>query len=906
MIKVSVRIRPLVKEERDVKDVIAWHWDRNTLTLPEHGGGTTVPKGKAFEQYHAKQQFRFDHLFEPQSTNGEVFTTVVSRVVEDVMNGFHGSVFSYGQTSSGKTFTMTGSSSQPGIIPMAIQQCFDAVHSFPEREFLLRVSYLEVYNEQINDLLNMEPTPIKLQHDKKLGTVLNGVKEMVVFDPQQVLALLKAGEAHRHVGSTDMNQKSSRAHTLFRLIVESNDRSSKGSLTKVSTMNLVDLAGSESAKMTNSRGERAREAKFINQSLLTLSTIIQRLSEEKHGANGSGPTRKQHLPYRDSKLTRILESALGGNARISIICTVSPASRCIEETVNTLKFATRAKLIRMNAKMNETADDKTLLRVYREEIEQLRKRLKELEEQNKGNVKAIRPESPGARSEDEGELEENMMLQMIAEMERMILKADASKTSTKRKGAVGKITRLFRPRSNQEFNIMERHNSSKLLPGGLGSVSMDARISEGSNASSSGETPPGNVKFQANPLRKAISRGLNYVLKGSHRRESLNESLNSAGKTPNNSPQKQPHGRDGLKKEENGPEADPHEASPIEGGSLNERLGFTGNNALAMSTRASLNGRHSNGTTDDSALKSADQMSRIPEPSNYKGRSLSENSSAAAASVLRSALLEERDVVGRLSIGGLDLDSMSGSRSRSGSMALDRQLQPVEEEDPVVSAPISPTMASDPPSPGRGIHRLNSALMMLEQVASGDDHDVILSEEEEDLEEESADLSAGAEEDSVLLGVSKMLMLLKSTVAKARSNRNRNAVLQRKMSEGSIALPSSDSEKAVEELIKKSASVEGVDPQGLIAKEQFDRLKLDLRLKEADNRFLQEELDNKDRMLSMLTEGLKEVEVSQTQWLTANQELTIELERVMGENQYLRTQLESLQEQLQRQSDSII
>ena len=151
-------------------------------------------------------------------------------------------------------------------------------------------------------MLNPQPAQIKIMHDPKLGTVLTGVKEQIVMNPEQVIALLQGGEAHRHVGHTDMNEKSSRAHTLFKLIVESKEiRVSKGKSSgpvRVSTLNLIDLAGSENAKMAKTTGERAREGKFINQSLLTLSTIIQRLSEEKSGSQ------KQHLPYRDSKLTR--------------------------------------------------------------------------------------------------------------------------------------------------------------------------------------------------------------------------------------------------------------------------------------------------------------------------------------------------------------------------------------------------------------------------------------------------------------------------------------------------------------------------------------------------------------------------------------------------------------------------
>jgi hypothetical protein len=240
------------------------------------------------------------------------------------------------------------------------------------------------------------------------------------------MALMRAGEAQRHVGSTDMNDKSSRAHTLFKLTIESKE-SNGNSVVRVSTLSLVDLAGSENAKMTNSSGTRATEAKFINQSLLTLSTIIQRLSEEKI------TSRKQHLPYRDSKLTRLMQSSLSGNSNIVVICTISPTLRCIEESSNTLKFASRAKKIRTDAKVNESLDDKTLLKAYRQEIEQLKSKLQALEMQSKMSNPALfmsdvsgSVDGPTAIDFDSCTVDDSkaFIMQMISEMERLILKAD--------------------------------------------------------------------------------------------------------------------------------------------------------------------------------------------------------------------------------------------------------------------------------------------------------------------------------------------------------------------------------------------------------------------------------------------------------------------------------------------------
>jgi centromeric protein E len=359
-IQVCVRIRPILRNEKEDTDSYAWNWEDKTL----------------YPQIANQLPYTFDHLFFPEKTNVEIFDDVVKNVVLQSMNGFNGSIFTYGQTSSGKTFTMNGSHSQPGVIPQSIYFCFKSIQdSFPEREFLFRVSYIEVYNEQIKDLLNSEPAHIKIQTDPKLGTILSGVKEQVVLSPQQVIALIRAGEAQRHIGSTDMNESSSRAHTVFKLIIESRKRGdSTDAPVRFSFLNLIDLAGSENAKMTNSTGDRAREAKHINQSLLTLSLIIFKLSEEKPGA-----TKKTYYPYRDSKLTRLLQSSLSGNAKIAVICTVSPTLRCVDEKHNTLRFATRAKRITTHACVNELMDDKTLLKAYKLEINSLKARLAAME-----------------------------------------------------------------------------------------------------------------------------------------------------------------------------------------------------------------------------------------------------------------------------------------------------------------------------------------------------------------------------------------------------------------------------------------------------------------------------------------------------------------------------------------------
>ena len=315
---------------------------------------------------------------------------------------------------------MNGTAKQPGIIPIAIFDAFDAVEKFPNRIFLFRVCYLEVYKEQVKDLLNPDPTAaanIKIQFDETAQrSVVRGIKEQVVMSAVQVMSLLQAGEMYRHVGATNMNEQSSRAHTVFRLIIESKDANGgPHAPVRSSTLNLIDLAGSENAKMAGSSGERALEARAINQSLLTLSMIIQRLSE------ASDTRQATHLPYRDSKLTRILEEPLSGNAFIAIVCTLSPSERCLDESTNTLRFASRAKKVALSAQVNESGSS-MVIQQYEAEINNLKRKIAEMESRLGHN------QPPGREQVEEEAMEEREerdgILRLIEEMNRYILKAD--------------------------------------------------------------------------------------------------------------------------------------------------------------------------------------------------------------------------------------------------------------------------------------------------------------------------------------------------------------------------------------------------------------------------------------------------------------------------------------------------
>ena len=270
---------------------------------------------------------------------------------------FYITMHRYGQTSTGKTHTMSGVKTAPGILPLAIQDCFRFVSSGKDeaREYLLRISYMEIYNEQIIDLLSETPHAVRIFESPKEGVIVRGLREEVVTSSQDVYHWITQGEIRRQVGSTNMNKHSSRSHTIFRLWVES--KSPKGGV-RVSSLSLVDLAGSESVRLTGSTGDRQKEGQYINKSLTTLGQVVFKLSElqRRHDDNPI----KSHIPYRDSKLTRLLQPSLSGNARIVLITCISPQVSHLQESHNTLKFAIRAKRIEQHATISEVADEKTM------------------------------------------------------------------------------------------------------------------------------------------------------------------------------------------------------------------------------------------------------------------------------------------------------------------------------------------------------------------------------------------------------------------------------------------------------------------------------------------------------------------------------------------------------------------
>uniref|UniRef100_A0A0K3CTW3 BY PROTMAP: gi/342319027/gb/EGU10979.1/ Other/SCY1 protein kinase [Rhodotorula glutinis ATCC 204091] n=1 Tax=Rhodotorula toruloides TaxID=5286 RepID=A0A0K3CTW3_RHOTO len=364
---VCVRVRPPAAKlaaSNQVVDEIAWDVDRANGRLAQSTGGP---------------DYFFDSVV-TGSHNSDVYDEAGRDLVLDAMEGFDAVIFAYGQTASGKTFTLSGNNSNPGIIPQAVSEIFTYIRNHPEKEFLLRASYLEIYNESLKDLLDPTAGPKRF--------FVHPLREEVVTTEQQVADLLKRGADNRHVGQTDFNERSSRSHSVFQMTIESRDNSASSfpepstprrmqtpntprlapgsdGVVRMSRLSLIDLAGSEQA---TSQLERRSEGAFINKSLLTLEKVIASLT--------SDAKQKPHVPYRDSKLTQILQPSLSGDARVAVIATMNPSPAAIEETKSTLRFAQRVKRVVLKAVQHEVVDDKALITKYRSHIAMLEAQLK--------------------------------------------------------------------------------------------------------------------------------------------------------------------------------------------------------------------------------------------------------------------------------------------------------------------------------------------------------------------------------------------------------------------------------------------------------------------------------------------------------------------------------------------------
>ncbi|XP_069017651.1 centromere-associated protein E-like isoform X3 [Embiotoca jacksoni] len=361
-VKVCIRVRPLLKREETAKPAqLFWKADEKAIHQIDAG--------------NSSKSFSFDRVFTADETTSQLYQDIAKPLVVSTVEGYNGTIFAYGQTSSGKTFTMMGGGRIPGVIPLAVEDVFQSIKNFPKKEFLLRVSYMEIYNETVTDLLvdSWKRKPLEVRETINKNIYVAELTEELITSSAQALAWIRKGEKNRHYSKTKMNQRSSRSHAIFRMILESRERSDPASgenadgAVIVSHLNLVDLAGSERASQTGAEGARFKEGCHINRSLLILGQVMKKLTDE---------SQKGYTNYRDSKLTRILQNSLGGNAKTVIICTITPIT--LEETLSTLQFASTAKKMKNDPHVTEVSDDGALLKRYRNEIVDLKRRLQEV------------------------------------------------------------------------------------------------------------------------------------------------------------------------------------------------------------------------------------------------------------------------------------------------------------------------------------------------------------------------------------------------------------------------------------------------------------------------------------------------------------------------------------------------
>jgi kinesin family protein 18/19 len=285
-----------------------------------------------------EKRYAFDYVFSPEDGQEKVYANTTKFLIHGVLNGFNATVFAYGCTGAGKTYTMLGTPDQPGIMALTLKDLFeniDRIHSDAQAtvSYKVSVSFLEVYNENIRDLLaTLSNDYLDLREDPLKGPVVAGISEIEASNAEEVMKLLRRGNKNRTQEATAANAVSSRSHAVLQVLIEQSERNPGTSATvKFGKLSLVDLAGSERAAVTQNRGQRLLEGANINRSLLALGNCINALGE-KASQKGAG-----FVPYRDSKLTRLLKDSLGGNCRTVMIANISMAASSFEETVNTLK-----------------------------------------------------------------------------------------------------------------------------------------------------------------------------------------------------------------------------------------------------------------------------------------------------------------------------------------------------------------------------------------------------------------------------------------------------------------------------------------------------------------------------------------------------------------------------------------
>ncbi|XP_054343359.1 kinesin-like protein KIF3A isoform X1 [Pongo pygmaeus] len=487
-VKVVVRCRPLNEREKSMcyKQAVSVDEMRGTITVHKTDSSNEPPK-----------TFTFDTVFGPESKQLDVYNLTARPIIDSVLEGYNGTIFAYGQTGTGKTFTMEGVRAIPelrGIIPNSFAHIFGHIAKAEgDTRFLVRVSYLEIYNEEVRDLLGKDQTQrLEVKERPDVGVYIKDLSAYVVNNADDMDRIMTLGHKNRSVGATNMNEHSSRSHAIFTITIECSEKGIDGNMhVRMGKLHLVDLAGSERQAKTGATGQRLKEATKINLSLSTLGNVISALVDGK----------STHVPYRNSKLTRLLQDSLGGNSKTMMCANIGPADYNYDETISTLRYANRAKNIKNKARINEDPKD-ALLRQFQKEIEELKKKLEEGEEISGSDISGSEEDD-----DEEGEIGED------GEKRKKRRGSSSSSSSDSTCSVIEKPLDKFLPRKK------------KVSPDKM--IEMQAKIDEERKAL---ETKLDMEEEERNKARAELEKREKDLLKAQQEHQSLLEKLSALEK----------------------------------------------------------------------------------------------------------------------------------------------------------------------------------------------------------------------------------------------------------------------------------------------------------------------------------------------------------------------------------------
>uniref|UniRef100_A0A3Q0T9I3 Kinesin-like protein n=1 Tax=Amphilophus citrinellus TaxID=61819 RepID=A0A3Q0T9I3_AMPCI len=471
-VKVVVRCRPLSRKEESSGPA-------GGIVQMDLRLGQVILRNPRAPPSEPQKTFTFDAVYDANSKQRELYDESVRPLIDSVLAGFNGTIFAYGQTGTGKTYTMQGAWLDPekrGVIPNAFDHVFTHIsRSQSDKQYLVRASYLEIYLEEIRDLLDPNHTNargLELRENPDTGVYVQDLTSCVCKSIKEIEEVMNVGNQARAVGATDMNEHSSRSHALFLITVECSQPGPDGRKhIRVGRLNLVDLAGSERQAKTGVQGERLKEAAKINLSLSALGNVISALADGRSG----------HVPYRDSKLTRLLQDSLGGNAKTVMVATLGPAPQHYDETLTTLRYANRAKNIQNQPRVNEDPKD-ALLREFQREIARLRAQLNYRKWRSKQKNEQMEGESWDGDREKETEGEEDEEVEKEAEeyvkleeqrleREKEAIRGDEYMVAEEKQRLLGEKERMMvdlrkEQEATEQLTAKYKAMESKLLVGG--------------------------------------------------------------------------------------------------------------------------------------------------------------------------------------------------------------------------------------------------------------------------------------------------------------------------------------------------------------------------------------------------------------------------------------------------------